>query len=229
MSFTKPLVRPFTGPLLASALLALGAFASLNTGGQAEPPARTGVSQVRVKGPAEARALAYPALGRLPYEAARAYFVAADGTVLKTAVATQRLRHGVYYVPWEIVFADLTPWGTHRIYLVHNHPGGNPALSAYDVRLGSFWATRAAREGIAFDLLAVTPAGEYTSLRESGQLQPVRRGWALVRDYAGYVGGPLVWMAEAGLRERLAPLDLAGDRCYNNVTETPKWWNWQTR
>ncbi|HHW14038.1 MAG TPA: hypothetical protein GXX28_03775 [Firmicutes bacterium] len=251
MSFFRPIGE--RGPLLESRYRSLRkgvaalwlvslAFLTLNATLTARSWAEPGEPTVlrRLKGPADARALAYPALGRLPYEETRAYFVAGDGTVLKTAAATQRLRHGVYYVPWELAFANLTPRGTRRIYLVHNHPGGDPTLSAYDVRLGSFWAAWAAREGISFDLLALTPTGEYTSLRESGQLQPASQGWALVRDYAGYVGGPLVRMAEVGLRElgsafrptgrgRIRPLDLAGDRCYNSLTKTPKWWNWQTR
>ncbi|MDI6870883.1 MAG: JAB domain-containing protein [Bacillota bacterium] len=173
--------------LLASALNATGTVRA--------------AGEQRLRCAADARDLAHPALGTLPYEEARVYFVAEDGTVLKTAAVTQRLRHGVYYIPWELAFGDRTPAGTRRIYLVHNHPGGNPALSESDIRLGSFWAARAAEEGIALDLLAITPSGDYTSLHESGQLRPVPKGLATALDYAGYVLAPGVQMAGSRLME----------------------------
>jgi DNA repair protein RadC len=150
---------------------------------------------------AEAGNLALAEIGSLSYEEARVYFVAGDGRVLKVAAVTQRLRHGVYYIPWELAFGDRTPAGTRRIYLVHNHPGGNPELSEADVRLGSFWAARAAEEGIELDLLAITPAGEYRSLRESGQLRPVPEGLEAALDWAGFLLAPGVKMAGARLWE----------------------------
>lgn len=169
---------------------------------------------------ADAWNAAYPALGALPHEEARVYFAAADGSVLKVAAVTQRLPHGLYYIPWELVFGDFTPPGTRRIYLVHNHPGGNPALSDADVRLGSFWAARAAGEGITLDLLALTRSGEYTSLRESGQLQPVPKGLRTALTYAGYVLAPGVEMAGArlsyagrgGFTRRVHPSGARGSR-----------------
>ncbi|MGE5553141.1 MAG: JAB domain-containing protein [Betaproteobacteria bacterium] len=155
----------------------------------------------RLERASDAAGLAHAAIGSLPYEEARVYFVAGDGTVLKEAGVTQRLRHGVYYIPWELAFGDQTPAGTRRIYMVHNHPGGNPALSESDVRLGSFWAARAAEEGIELDLVAITSAGEYASLRESGQFRPVPKGLAAAVDYAGYVLAPGVQMVGSRLME----------------------------
>lgn len=150
---------------------------------------------------AEARDLAQPGLGDLAHEEARVYFVADDGAVLKVATVTQKLAHGVYYIPWELAFGDRTPEGTARIYLVHNHPGGNPQLSEGDIRMGSFWAARAAAEGIYLDLLAITRTGEYTSLQESGQLRPVPKGLAAAFAYAGYLIAPGVQMAGSRLAE----------------------------
>lgn len=150
---------------------------------------------------ADARNLALPAIGSLAYEEARVYFVGANGSVLKTASVTQRLRRGLYYIPWELAFGDRAPAGTRRIYLVHNHPGGNPALSESDVKLGSFWAARAAEEGIFLDLLAITRTGEYTSLQESGQVEQVPSGLRAALEYAGYVLAPGVQMAGSRLVE----------------------------
>lgn len=155
----------------------------------------------RLLSAADARDLAYPALGDLSHEEARVYFAAEDGTVLKEAAVTQKMRHGVYYIPWELAFGDRTPAGTARIYLVHNHPGGNPQLSESDVRMGSFWAARAAGEGIVLDLVALTRQGGYTSLREGGHLRPVPKGFAAAVEYAGYVLAPGVQMAGSKLVE----------------------------
>ncbi len=182
------------------ALLVAAALATATGPVRAASPARA-AGGPRLERAADAGDLALAALGSLPYEEARVYFVGGDGTVLKVAAVTQRLRHGVYYIPWELAFGDRTPAGTRRIYMVHNHPGGNPELSEADVRLGSFWAARATEEGIELDLLAITPAGEYTSLRESGQLRPVVQGLVAALDYAGFLLAPGVQMAGSRLVE----------------------------
>lgn len=158
-------------------------------------------AEARLLGAADARDLAYPSIGTLEYEGARVFFVDAAGQVLKTTAVTQKMQHGVYVIPWELAFGDRTPAGTAKVYLVHNHPGGNPNLSEADIRLGSFWAARALDEGIVLDLLAITEQGDYTSLQESGQVRPVPQGVAAALDYAGYVLAPGVQMAGSRLAD----------------------------
>jgi hypothetical protein len=192
----KRLVRRWLPTLAPGVALLVAVFLAVLVA-----PGRAFAGELRLSDAADARDAAYAEIGRLAYEEARVYFVAGDGTVLKVAAVTQRLQHGVYYTPWELAFGDRAPAGTRRIYMVHNHPGGNPQLSEADVRLGSFWATRAAEEGITLDLLALTRTGEYTSLRESGQLRRVPSGLAAALDYAGYVLAPGVQMAGSRLAE----------------------------
>ncbi|MGE5508094.1 MAG: JAB domain-containing protein [Chitinophagales bacterium] len=192
---SRPLVaepgRKARSPMLLAAALAcvMGVVGSAGAAAAGE----------RLLQASDARDLAYPAIGTLRYEEARAFFVDGQGRVLKTTAVTQRMQHGVYVIPWELAFGDRAPAGTRRVYLVHNHPGGNPELSEADIRLGSFWAARAADEGITLDLLAITAQGDYTSLQESGLVRPVPKGVAAALEYAGYVVAPGVQMAGSRL------------------------------
>ncbi|MBO8126059.1 MAG: JAB domain-containing protein [Firmicutes bacterium] len=113
---------------------------------------------------------AFPEIAGLRHEEAIVYFTDAAGEILKESRITQHRKGGIYYVPWELLFGPLLPDGAAAIYLVHNHPSGNPALSGPDIELGSFWAHRAKEIGVTLDLLAITEHNGYTSLLESGQL-----------------------------------------------------------
>lgn len=115
---------------------------------------------------------AWGEIGELDYEAGLVYFVDEQGEVLKTARVSQGMASGLYYVPWELIWTSLLPRDADRVFLVHNHPGGNWRLSQEDIDLGCFWADWAHRRGITFDLIAIVPTGRYTSLREEGLVLP---------------------------------------------------------
>lgn len=119
-----------------------------------------------------AAAAAWGEIGQLDYEAGLVYFVDGEGRLLKTARVSQGMASGLYYVPWELIWTDLLPRDADRVFLVHNHPGGNWRLSQEDLDLGRFWAEWADRRGITFDLIAIVPTGRYTSLREEGLVLP---------------------------------------------------------
>jgi DNA repair protein RadC len=119
-----------------------------------------------------AAATAWDEIGQLDYEVGIVYFVDGEGRLLKTARVSQGMARGLYYVPWELVWTKLLPPDVERVFLVHNHPGGNWRLSQEDIELGRFWAEWAQRRGITFDLIAVAPSGRYTSLREEGLILP---------------------------------------------------------
>ncbi|MGI6037522.1 MAG: JAB domain-containing protein [Limnochordia bacterium] len=146
--------------------------------------------------------LAYLEIGALNYEKALIYFVDGHGHLLKVARAGQRIADGIYYVPWELVLPHRLPQGTKTIYLVHNHPGNNPQLSREDIGTGQFWAHWAEQLGITFDLLAITPQGDYRSLREGGHYSATEADYGLL-DLMGYLIPPSLAMAGTSLRRVL--------------------------
>lgn len=186
-----------TGRLLL-ALIMIGILLLALTAGYAREPQFTGAS--------DAVSFAYGLIGHLNYEEAKVLFVDEGGNLLKVASVTQKLRSGIYYIPWELALGGRAPDGTAKVFMIHNHPGGNPELSEADVELGSFWASKAAEQGISLDLIALTRTGEYTSLRESGQLRPAPQGIEAIWQYAGYVLQPGAGMVGARVGEALERL-----------------------
>lgn len=125
------------------------------------------VCAAAINSPFDAYQRAHPEIAALPHEEAIVFFTDVQGEILKEARVTQQRKGGIYYVPWELIFGPLLPENTVMIYLVHNHPSGNPNLSEPDIELGSFWAQEAASRGITLDLLAITNFNGYSSLHES--------------------------------------------------------------
>ena len=120
-----------------------------------------------INSPFDAYQKAHPDIASLAHEEAIVFFTDVQGLILKEARVSQQRKGGIYYVPWELIFGSLLPENTAMIYLVHNHPSGNPNLSEPDIELGSFWAQEAATRGLTLDLLAITNVNGYSSLRES--------------------------------------------------------------
>lgn len=148
------------------------------------------VSAATIKSPYEAFKAAHPEIGGLGHEEAVVYFVNSEGELLKGARITQGRKDGIYYVPWELLFEPLLPKGTSKIYLIHNHPSGNPVLSDPDIELGSFWAQEAASRGLDMDLLAITNSNGYTSLQETGRILSPEELGDKGSNYLSYVVQP---------------------------------------
>jgi hypothetical protein len=151
-----------------------------------------------INDPRGAAAAAWEEIGELDYEAGIVYFVDGEGKVLKTARVSQGMASSLYYVPWELLWTRLLPGDVQRIFLVHNHPGGNWRLSGEDIEFGRFWAAWADRRGITFDLIAITPTGRYTSLWEEG-LIPLGEVELSPLDLYLYLFEPSLAMIGAGL------------------------------
>lgn len=157
-----------------------------------------------IRSPYDAYQLTWPEIGNLPHEEAIVLFADQDGQLLKQARITQHQKGGIYYVPWELLIDPLMPKNTAAIYLVHNHPSGNPTLSRPDIELGSFWTYEALQKGIQFDLLAITANNGFTSLVETGQLISKEELTQSNSGYLSYVVRPSIKILGSGFAKIFA-------------------------
>ncbi len=157
-----------------------------------------------IRSPYDAYQITWPEIGALPHEEAIVLFADQEGQLLKQARVTQHQKGGIYYVPWELLIDPLMPKNTSSIYLVHNHPSGNPTLSQPDIELGSFWTYEALQKGIQFDLLAITANNGYTSLVETGRLLSKEELTQSNSGYLSYVVRPGIKILGSGFAKIFA-------------------------
>jgi DNA repair protein RadC len=104
------------------------------------------------------------------------WVVAYDAALnLRTAVEVAKGSYNDVNVSIPAVLSAVLLAGTDRFAVVHNHPSGNTAPSALDMRLTQAIMTAADAVGLFFeDHIIVGPAGGHYSMAERGRLIPSR-------------------------------------------------------